>query len=531
MKNIFNYIVLIAGVALCAVSCDKFLDTMPDNRTEIDSPTKVKALLVSAYPTRHYALFAELLSDDCDDNGAVVSNNSPGRYYEQIWNWQDITESANDSPDNVWTNNWGCIAAANQALEAIEELGGKDNPELSASYGEALICRASAHFTLVNLFCLTYNPATAATDQGIPYMEEPEKSLNPKYERGNVADVYAKIDRDVEEGLKYIGDEYNVPKYHFTRQAAYAFATRFYLFYQKYDKAIECANACLGSAPANLLRNYDEMQANYGNITDASIAYVSSDVKSNLLLQTNMSSMFAYFFRNYSGSYKRFGFNTKIAETEVFYAKSPWAPDGLTASGYRWRPRNYNSSNLHYTLLWKIPSLFEYIDPVAGNGYRQTIVASFTADEVLLERAEAYVLSGNYQAAVDDLNMWAKNFYVSPTVMTPASIREFYAGVPYYTWIDPTSKRHLNPAFEIDSEGSVQEAMIHAVLNAKRIENFAYGMRWLDIKRYGIKIYRRFSDANAYIDHISDSLDVNDLRRAIQVPQRARDAGLEPTKR
>ena len=93
----FKYIVLIAGVALCAVSCDKFLDTMPDNRTEIDSPTKVKALLVSAYPTRHYALFAELLSDDCDDNAAMVAVAGYYKYLRGEFATQDLTPYARQS--------------------------------------------------------------------------------------------------------------------------------------------------------------------------------------------------------------------------------------------------------------------------------------------------------------------------------------------------------------------------------------------------------------------------------------------------
>ena len=529
-----RYFLAISVVLLSAVACNKFLDTMPDNRAEVDSPAKVKALLVSAYATRHFQLFAEMYSDNADDNAKVVSNATPGRYYEQIWNWIDITETANDSPDNVWESNWGAIAAANQALEAIEQLGGKDDPDLSPSYGEALICRAYAHFTLVNLFCLNYNAATSAVDQGIPYMDAPEQGLSPQYERGNVAEVYERIEQDILEGLKYLGDTYSVPKYHFTRQAAYAFATRFYLFYEKWDKAVEMADNCLGNAPESLLRDYDDLQTS-PDIATGTVSYVASDVKANLLLQTNMSSLARYQFRNYGGANKRFAFTTSIAETEVMFAKHPWQKTGCTATAYRYRPRSYNSSNLHYTLIWKVPGLFEYTDPVAGRGYAQTIVPSFTADNVLLERAEAYVMLKDYESACADLNLWIQNMYVPESdvieQITPESVKEFYDGVDYYTWEDPTGKKHLNPSFAIDGEGSVQESMIHAVLNAKRIENLFNGLRWFDIKRYGIEIVRRHVDDNAYFESISDTMAKDDPRRAFQVPQKARDAGFEPTKR
>jgi tetratricopeptide (TPR) repeat protein len=519
------------------VSCnDRFLDTMPDNRAEVDTPDKVKAMLVAAYSTRHYAQSAEMYSDNMDDNAKVVSNASPGKYYEQIWNWEDITETANDSPDNVWQHNWKAIAAANQALEAIEQLGGKDDPNLSASYGEALLCRAYGHFVLVNIFCLNYNKATSATDQGIPYMETVENGLNPQYERGNVADVYEKIEKDIEEGLKYVKDNYVAPKYHFTRQAAYAFATRFYLFYEKWDKAIEAANNCLGTAPQTILRDNDAL-SHQPDIQTAAAMYVASDQKCNLLLQTNMSPyMGRNTWRNTSGAAKRYAFTTKIAETEVLYAKQPWMKNGVTGSSYRFPPRDYNASTLHYTLVWKVPNLFEYTDPVAGRGYTQTIVATFTTDQVLLERAEAYVMKKEYDLACEDLKLWINNTYKPGNEritfdITPQSIQAFYAGVPYYTWDEPTTKKHLHPGFAIEEEGSVQESMLHAVLGAKRIETLAYGYRWLDIKRYGIEIYRRHVDAVSNLESISDTMTPNDLRRAFQVPQRARDAGFEPTKR
>ena len=526
---------MVSAALLGFVSCNKFLDTMPDNRAEVDTPEKVKAMLVSAYPTRHYCLFTELYSDNADDNAKVVSNSSPGRYYEQIWNWIDITETANDSPDNVWTHNWNAIAAANQALEAIEMLGGKDDPELSGSYGEALICRAFAHFTLVNLFCLNYNAETSATDQGIPYMEKPEQGLNPKYERGNVAEVYEKIEQDLEEGLKYISDDYTVPKFHFTRQAAYAFATRFYLFYEKWDKAVAAATECLGNAPESMLRNNLELEA-CPDVATASVLYVSSDQKANLLLQTDMSSMMRYFWLNYGGSYKRFGFTTGIAEVEVYYGKQAWTPTGCDRNAFQFRPHNYNSANLHYTIVWKVPRLFEYKDPVAGTGYGQTIVPTFTAEQVLLERAEAYVMLKDYENACKDLNIWVKNTYSAASDrvnfnLTPEGIQAHFKAIDYYEWDAPTVKKHLHPAFSIDAEGSVQESMLQAVLNAKRMETISNGYRWFDIKRYGIKVYRRHVDDNAYLESVSDSMDVDDPRRAIQVPKRAREAGFEATKR
>jgi hypothetical protein len=73
--------------------------------------------------------------------------------------------------------------------------------------------------------------------------------------------------------------------------------------------------------------------------------------------------------------------------------------------------------------------------------------------------------------------------------------------------------------------------MLQYVLHSRRIETMGFGIRWFDIKRYGIKIYRRVSDGDGVISSVTDSLEVNDLRRAVQIPLRVRDAGFEANKR
>lgn len=525
MKKI---IILCTAALLAFVSCDKFLDTMPDNRAEVNSVEKVAALLGDAYSRTDYMMVTELLADNMDNNKAVVTSYAD-RFYEQVWNWEDVTESNNESPENIWQNNWGSIAAANQALEAIEEMGGKENPELAPYYGEALMARAYAHFILVNIFCLHYNSKTSATDPGLPYMDRPEQGLMPQYERSNVAEVYKRIDQDIQEGLKYVTDNYDVPKFHFNVQASYAFAARFYLYYEKPEKALEYANRCLGPVPT--LRDYDSFQL-YPSKATASAAYVRSDVKSNLLIQTGASNQ-GLFWGNYSGSYKHFGHTTNLALTETIFGRVPWLGenDSFGASSYRFQPKNYSSSRLRYTIFWNVPYEFEVTNPVAGTGYRRTLYPAFTTDACLLDRAEAKILLKDFDGAIADLNLWSSNMYTSQVNLTPDEVTEFYKNMDYYTWQEPTPKKHLHPAFDIDAEGSTQECMLQYVLHSRRVETLGFGIRWFDVKRYGITIYRRVSDGDGVISTISDELGPDDLRRAVQIPLRVRDAGFEPNKR
>ena len=89
--------------------------------------------------------------------------------------------------------------------------------------------------------------------------------MKPHYERGTLAETYEKIEKDLELGLKLIDDAiYEVPKYHFNRAAANAYAARFYVFTRQYDKALECANAAFnGSDPATMM---SDIWANRGSM-------------------------------------------------------------------------------------------------------------------------------------------------------------------------------------------------------------------------------------------------------------------------
>lgn len=55
------------------------------------------------------------------------------------------------------------------------------------------------------------------------------------------------------------------------------------------------------------------------------------------------------------------------------------------------------------------------------------------------------------------------------------------------------------------------------------------GIRWPDIKRYGIVIYRRLV-SDGYMT-ITDEMPANDLRRAIQIPRSVILAGMQPNPR
>ena len=529
----------IVALGLTFTSCNDFLDVTPDNRATIDTEDKVEKLLVSAYANNSYLFFCEAMSDNLDDYGE--NNPYTDRFFDQTYKWEDVTEDDNESPESYWEGAYDAIIQANQALDAINNMGATSQAVLEAK-AEALLTRAYHHFMLVNIFGKHYNSATSATDPGVPYLGEVETQLDKHHERASVASIYQMIDQDLQIALPLVGSSYmSVPKYHFNPKAAYAFAARFYLFYEKWDEAIKYANMCLGSEPASQLRDWSTM----ATLTSSNDVYcnhwIDASLNSNLLLVTAYSQMGAIF--GPYGYYKRYTHGPYLAGNETCNAANVF---GTGAEMYYARPRTYNGTNYSFVIFWKTPYLFEYTDPVNGIGFAHTVYAALTTDEALLTRAEAYIMKGEYDKAAEDLNIWAHGISKTTVNLTADYIQTFYNSVDYsydaydqdgnFVGIDgtiSTIKKHLHPAFPIDVEGSKQEAMLQCVLGFRRIQFLQEGLRWFDIKRYGIEIPRRVIAADGLPDPdgVYDWLTVNDLRRAVQIPPKVRDSGIEANPR
>ena len=528
IKNIiYKGSLMLASVAILA-SCSDQLDTLPDNRTTLDTPKKIAGLLVTAYPDRTPTLFNEWMSDNTDYMGAQNSQGNRGG--DQYFFWQEQTEGGNDSPEQVWMLYYEGVYKANEALAAIEEQGGPKNDILRNSKGEALLIRAYDHFILANEFCRPYNGKTSTKDAGLYYATgiADFSAAAEQSNRGTVADVYAKIAADIEAGIPLLNDTYEVPKYHFNKQAAYAFATRFYLYYEKWEKAKEYADKLLGSNPAASLRDYRALQAMPLSKSEQAVkiaeAYCSASADCNLLVQTSVSNA-GMALAPWLTS-KRYTLTNYLAETELFQSNNIWG----TSSNLIWKPFTVNSGESNFALLMKLPREFEIRNTTTGSGYLRTLNVDFTMDEALLNRAEAEIMLGQNDAACADMTIWMKNFFNTNVTLTPTSVQTYFKTVPY-AYADaakmvPSFKKHISPRFTIDAEGSVQESLLQCLLNFRRIETVHQGMRWMDIRRYNIEIPRRLIGANGRPSKNLDWLEKDDPRQVVQIPQSIREAGV-----
>ena len=369
-KNIYTPIIaLFLGLSFTA--CNKFLDELPDARAELDTPEKIQELLARAYPDALYADFCETMSDNAGDK---VNLTQSSIFNTQMYSWQTNNEySTWDTPPHYFYAAYGAIANANYALEAVENLGG--GSELNYLKGEALVARAYAHFMLGLFWCKPFNPATAATDLGLPYATKAERKVFEVYRRISVKDYYDAIEKDLTEGLPLIDNsKYSKPKFHFTKEAAHAFASRFYLVKGDWDKVISHANEALGANPENKLRDVKGQRAR--TYAQQKLLYASSDEPANALI-VGASSLYA---RNFA--YNKYGLTLQKSVEVLGDNKHPL--NGFRAT---WAYPLYGNDD--YRNFPKYQEYFKYTNVSAGNGYPYDMAVLISFDEVFLNRLEA----------------------------------------------------------------------------------------------------------------------------------------------
>lgn len=540
-------------------SCDDFLDTAPDNRVELKTTEHLRLLMNSAYPNGNYAWPCEISSDNIEDNNAPDADglrynlSSYDRGDDEMFAWEPCySNTSSDSPSDIWQTNYLSIANANAVLERLEEMkaeqGGRLDDTQRALRGEALVLRSYCHFILANVFCEQYRgPELSKTLIGIPYATKPETTVKPHYERGNLADTYAMIRQDLEEGLPLISNSiYNIPKYHFNTSAANAYAARFYLYVREYDKCLEHANAAFGGADVDVSQSLCGI---WNNLSD--FYYISDFGKYNQNIDKVWNIMlFATYstsFRHYVGS-KRYHVIRNAAAGTIRGAGPTWGKwswqSGSGKGGKFYMHPCFNGacgsngqSEYGTYCAATVSEQFEFTDKIAGIGYCHVTRAEFTTDELLLTRAEAKLFLGDKAGCLADLQMWERNRANNTNSntqneycdeLTEQRLIDFYTGA--YLNGEAITKEIVKP-INIDQVYPCQytltpdmEPFLQCVQHFRRMETVHLGLRWFDIKRYGIEFTRKIGK-----DRV-ETLTLFDQRRAIEVPQEVIAAGMQPSR-
>lgn len=473
---------LIMGLTLLT-ACDKYLEENPDNRVDLNTVEKAAQLLTNAYSAGGYQ-FTEWMTD----NVAYTNGTTKLPEHVQAYEWKDIFPVNQDTPTNYWEATYDAIAHANEVLAVVNDLPGT-KAQRDAVRGEALLTRAYGHFMLVNLFAKHYSATSATTDPGIPYPTEPEREFLVQYERLSVQEVYDKIENDLMDGLRRVDATFyaNSGKYHFTRDAALAFASRFYLFKGDWEKCITYSTQMLGDNPDVFIKDIAGMLAQSSNDDDFIRKFTAPTERSNLLM-----------IRQVTNFPVNVGFWPDPDIFNYLFRSNPFSDEDARASQrYPIYQRGENGLCLN-----KYEFLFERTSITSNVGTYYTIATAFHGEEVLLNRAEAYAQLNQIPAALADMQILVHKRYAADATLNTTQLRRYYGNA------------------------SNQQLTLTYVLEERQKEFIHEGLRWFDIKRYAYRIRHLLPDGSII------TLDPDDKRKVLQIPQAAIDVGgLAPNER
>lgn len=223
--RIFLIIIFAAGI----FSCQEELDTNPTDSTSGDilfsDIQKANVALNGIYRAMYVAEeWSEQWSPEEFGTTAftltydLMGEDMVQREGGNGWFWFDYRYNVKSDythkigrPYAVWFFYYTMISNVNAIIAAEESITGPPS-EISSLIGQAYALRAYAYFNLVRFYQQTY--AGNEDAPGVPIYTEPTTNASEGQPRGTVANVYARIDADIEQAITLLNPDVAAPRNH-----------------------------------------------------------------------------------------------------------------------------------------------------------------------------------------------------------------------------------------------------------------------------------------------------------------------------
>ncbi|MDR3118644.1 MAG: RagB/SusD family nutrient uptake outer membrane protein [Mediterranea sp.] len=181
-----------------------------------------------------------------DDMQAVSSTKRTGSYYLFAY-------TKDNAPSTHWSYLYSIIGQCNYILADVDRLVDaeknkesfdENKPVWDDWKGQALALRGMALFDLTRIFGYPYKKDNGAS-LGVPIIKQ-VLAIQDKPARGTVAECYAQIIADLEDGTTLLAGDFNKGK--INKWAALTLLSRVYLYKGDDAKALEKAEAAIGGA-------------------------------------------------------------------------------------------------------------------------------------------------------------------------------------------------------------------------------------------------------------------------------------------
>ncbi len=374
-------LLLVAAVIWC--SCARLLEeksnmrlttpaTLEDNQALLDRIADV----LGGFAMSGLASSDEYYITDASYNGLMFEED------RRLYTWQPDRVAISNTQGNDWTWTFKAILVTNTVLHNLEFY---HIPDADNVRGQALALRAIRFLDAAQVWCVAYNPSTAAQDLGLPLRLDPD--MNQPSVRANLKDTYAQIISDLETAVTLLPPK-QVAVTRPSKATALAYLARTYLMMGDYPKALESALRVL---------QYQDTLMNF-NTLNPNASYPIKNVNEEVLLRAIIST---------SGPVM---YNIALVPPEIY--------------------NSYAQNDLRKTLFFSINA--DQTIAFRGN-YTATShsrLAGAAVDEIYLIIAECYARAGQTENSLQYLNSllvtrWKTGTFVPLTASTSEEALEF----------------------------------------------------------------------------------------------------------
>lgn len=369
-----RYYIFLMFTPFILLSCSKITSIPPDSNSEaFKTLDQAQALLdddrvMNGYGDGGYPSMTVISGDEYFSTDYQYDNYSPVN--RQAMTWASQIQMGSVFPD--WDLGYRTVGTANTVFARLADIGrGAEPQKWDAVNARGHFYRAYANYHLAQVFCVTYDSVSAATDPGLPLPQTSD--LNQQLSRSTVQQTYDQIiaDLHISEGVPPRDNEWWPTRP--SLAAVYAMFARIYLIAGDYTLALSYADKCLQQ-------------------------------QSDLMLYDTLDKT------------KRFPFsrwNPEVIFCSAYYRSGPARPNASYVDTNLLR--SYDNNDLRKTLFFNSDGTFRGYYDQDGMCF-----GGIATDEVWLIRSECRARTGDVTGAMDDLNhllatRWAAGTFIPYT--------------------------------------------------------------------------------------------------------------------
>nr|WP_162988826.1 RagB/SusD family nutrient uptake outer membrane protein [Pedobacter schmidteae] len=230
MKRIL-YCVFSAFILLGMASCKDFLEVKPKGVILPEKLTDYESLLNSVTMMQSFPSALLYNTDDYYVDYSPIERSIAANMYF----WRPEADVNDQLSPAIWGQLYRVIYNANVIIKNAMKTKGESEQRKKEVLAEALLVRSDAYFSLLTAFSKAYDPATAATDAGMPLITSNDVTeAAPPRSR-----LKATMDTVLNNALQAANDLplNNINRYRGTKAAAHGFLARVYLYIGDYANA------------------------------------------------------------------------------------------------------------------------------------------------------------------------------------------------------------------------------------------------------------------------------------------------------